>query len=120
MKMERMQTPGRLRGLGGEIYEALSCRSFQGRGKKKRRRKKNPSSFRWLEIRLAAESRDLILPGCTREGLLSQDVAETLGRGFLCGSKWLSAVLQAQERISLGESPTLLLPWLLCRAGGML
>lgn len=56
------------------------------KNKKKKEGKKKPSSFRWLEIRLAAESRDLILPLCAQEGLLSQDGAQTSGRSCLCCS----------------------------------
>lgn len=74
--MERMQIQGRLRGLGGEIYEAASWRSFQ-EGEKK---KKGKPSFRWLQICLAAGSRDLTLPVHTEEGLISQGCCGGFGK----------------------------------------
>lgn len=78
-KMERMQTAGRLRGLGGEIYEALPWRSFQEEGKKERKKKKN-NSLRWLEICLAGDGRDVPLPVCTEEGLISPGWCRGLGK----------------------------------------
>jgi len=56
--------------LWGSVLEKLP-----GRGKKE----KNPP-FRWLEICLAGDDRDFILPVCTEEGLSSQGCCRDLGK----------------------------------------
>lgn len=74
MKMERMQTRGRLRGLGGEIYEAVAWRSFQEGGGKK----SLPSGGCRSVLLVIAE----ILPCQSAQRRVSplRDIAGTLGR----------------------------------------
>lgn len=111
--MERMQIQGCLRGLGGEIYEAESRRSFQEGGKKKK--KGNPPSGGCRSVLLVVA--EISSCQCTQRRVSSlRDVVGTLGRCL-----WLLQVAWCHVPgtgmgTSWGDAPTgtAFLPGTLC------